>query len=71
MTDEPGPDHEPARAPGSGSFYGWLWRHLPGAWPAKVAVLAVTAAVFVVLLFTVVFPWVEPKLPVNQVTVGR
>ncbi len=65
--DEPHP-RQPAH--GSGSFYGWLWRHLPGAWPARVAILAVAAAVVVVLLFAVVFPWVEPRLPVNQVTVG-
>ena len=60
----------PGDGPGSGSFYGWLWRHLPGAWPARVAILAVAAAVVVVLLFAVVFPWVEPRLPFNQVTVG-
>jgi hypothetical protein len=25
----------------------------------------------VLVLFTVVFPWVEPRLPVNNVTVGH
>jgi hypothetical protein len=55
---------------GSGSMYGWLWRHLPGNRPTKVAILVVAAAVVVVLLFGVVFPWVEPRLPFNQVTVG-
>ena len=55
---------------GSGSIYGWLWRRLPGSWPARVAILAVLAAVVVVVLFAVVFPWVEPRLPFNQVTVG-
>jgi uncharacterized membrane protein len=54
----------------SGSFYGWLWRRLPGGWPARVAILAVAAVVVVVVLFVVVFPWVEPRLPFNQVTVG-
>jgi hypothetical protein len=58
------------RGHGSGSLYGWLWRRLPGTWPARVAILTVVAAVVVVLLFTVVFPWVEPRLPFNQVTVG-
>jgi hypothetical protein len=61
---------ESAPAHGSGSFYGWLWRRLPGAWPARVAILTVALAVVVVLLFVVVFPWVEPRLPFNQVTVG-
>ncbi|MFI5099451.1 MAG: hypothetical protein ACHQE5_02890 [Actinomycetes bacterium] len=65
--DEP---HPQPPADGSGSFYGWVWRHLPGSWPARVAILAVAAAVVVVLLFAVVFPWVEPRLPFNQVTVG-
>jgi hypothetical protein len=62
---------DPAKAHGSGSFYGWLWRHLPGTWPTKLAVVGALAAVAVVVLFVVVFPWVEPKLPFNQVTVGR
>jgi hypothetical protein len=64
---EPAPD--PGRH-GSGSMYGWLWRHLPGNRASKVAILVVAAAVVVVLLFGVVFPWVEPRLPFNQVTVG-
>ena len=71
MTEpEDGSQDGPRDGHGSGSFYGWLWRHLPGAWPARVAILAVAAAVVVVLLFAVVFPWVEPRLPFNQVTVG-
>jgi hypothetical protein len=54
----------------SGSVYGWLWRHLPGSRATRVTILVVAAAVLVVLLFGVVFPWVEPRLPFNQVTVG-
>jgi hypothetical protein len=57
--------------PGGWSMYGWLWRHLPGGWPVRVAILVVAAAAVVVLLFLVVFPWVEPRLPFNQVTVGN
>jgi hypothetical protein len=60
----------PVHRHGSGSLYGWLWRHLPGNSAAKVAILVVAAAVLVVVLFGVVFPWVEPRLPFNQVTVG-
>jgi hypothetical protein len=67
-----GPEPEPrtVHRHGSGSMYGWLWRHLPGSRAAKVTILVVAAAVVVVLLFGVVFPWVEPRLPFNQVTVG-
>jgi hypothetical protein len=61
---------EPGHQYGSGSLYGWLWRHLPGNRAARVTILVVAAAVVVVLLFGVVFPWVEPRLPFNQVTVG-
>ncbi|MCW2578539.1 MAG: uncharacterized protein JWR82_140 [Blastococcus sp.] len=50
-------------------MYGWIWRHLPGstglrALQALVLLLAVCA-----LLLFVVFPWVEPRLPFNDVTV--
>jgi hypothetical protein len=50
-------------------MYVWIWRHLPGnrmvrALQALVLVLAVAA-----LLFFVVFPWIEPRLPFNDVTV--
>ncbi|MCZ2858542.1 hypothetical protein [Blastococcus sp. VKM Ac-2987] len=50
-------------------MYGWIWRHLPGGSSLKalqsvVLVLAVSA-----LLLLVVFPWVEPHLPFNDVTV--
>jgi cell division septal protein FtsQ len=50
-------------------MYVWIWRHLPG--PAAVKLmqaLFLVAAVALLLLF-VVFPWVEPHLPINQVTV--
>ena len=55
---------------GSGSLYGWLWRHLPGNRVTRVVLLVVAAAAVVVLLFGLVFPWLEPRLPFNQVTVG-
>ncbi len=50
-------------------MYVWIWRHLPGMVAVKllqvlVLVLAVTA-----LLMFVVFPWIEPHLPISQVTV--
>jgi hypothetical protein len=55
---------------GGVSLYGWLWRRLPGRWPLKVVILALLAAAVCVLLFLVVFPWIEPRLPFNHVTVN-
>jgi hypothetical protein len=50
-------------------MYPWIWRHLPG--PTALRVLQALALVAFVsaLLFFVVFPWVEPHLPINKVTV--
>jgi hypothetical protein len=50
-------------------MYGWLWRRLPGPWPAKLIGALVLAGAAVALLFLVVFPWVGPKLPFDHVTV--
>jgi hypothetical protein len=50
-------------------MYVWIWRHLPG--PLAVRLVQVLALVLIVaaLLLFVVFPWIEPHLPINQVTV--
>jgi hypothetical protein len=50
-------------------MYVWLWRHLPG--PVAVRLLQVLVLVLAVaaLLLFVIFPWIEPHLPINQVTV--
>jgi hypothetical protein len=50
-------------------MYSWIWRHLPGGTTSRallslLLVLGVTA-----LLLFVVFPWIEPHLPFNAVTV--
>jgi hypothetical protein len=51
--------------------YPWLWRHLPGGgWPKLMVALVLLTAVLAGL-FLVVFPWVEPRLPFNGVTVDR
>ena len=51
-------------------MYGWIWRHLPGGTAIKALLsLLLVLAVCALLLF-VVFPWVEPHLPFNDVTVG-
>jgi hypothetical protein len=52
-------------------MYVWIWRHLPGnAWLRALQALLIIAAVCGVLLF-VVFPWAEPNLPFNNVTINN
>jgi len=50
--------------------YAWIWRTLPGGLPGKLVGSLALLGAAVVLLFTVVFPAVEPLLPWNDVTVG-
>jgi hypothetical protein len=49
-------------------MYSWIWRHLPGPLAVRVALAVVLAAGVAALLLFVVFPWVEPLLPFNNVT---
>lgn len=50
-------------------MYSWLWRHLPGPTAFRIGQLILLAALATVLLFGWVFPWLEPKLPFDRVTV--
>jgi hypothetical protein len=50
--------------------YRWLWRHLPGPTPMRAVLCVLLALAVVALLFLVIFPWVEPRVPFNHVTVG-
>ena len=50
-------------------MYGWIWRTLPGGWPGKLAGSFVLLVGALALLFFVVFPFAEPRLPFNHVTV--
>ncbi len=52
-------------------MYTWIWRHLPGGLPGKLVGSLVLIAAAVAVLFLVVFPWAEPRLPFNQVTVPQ
>ena len=52
-------------------MYAWIWRKLPGGMSGKLVGSAVLILVAVALLFLVVFPWVEPRLPFNDVTVNQ
>jgi hypothetical protein len=51
--------------------YGFIWRHLPGPTAAKAVIALVLVLAVVALLLFVVFPWVEPRLPINDVTVDQ
>jgi uncharacterized membrane protein len=52
-------------------MYVWIWRKLPGGLPGKVVGSAILVLAVVALLFLVVFPWAEPRLPFNDVTVDQ
>jgi hypothetical protein len=50
--------------------YAWIWRRLPGGTRRKALLATVLVLAVVALLLFVVFPWVEPRLPLGDVTVG-
>jgi hypothetical protein len=50
-------------------MYGWIWKVLPGGWRGKTAGSFLLLLGALALLFFVIFPWVEPRLPFNHVTV--
>jgi hypothetical protein len=50
-------------------MYSWIWRHLPGGTASRAALSVVLVLAVWALLLFVVFPWVEPHLPFNDVTV--
>jgi hypothetical protein len=51
-------------------MYVWLWRHLPGPTALRLLQTLLLVAVVVSVLLFVIFPWIEPKLPINRVTVN-
>ena len=52
------------------SFYGAVWRLLPGPTPVKVAEAVLLVLAVVAVLFTWVFPLIAPAMPFNDTTVG-
>ncbi len=50
-------------------MYAWIWHRLPGGTGSRTAIAVVLVLAVVALLLFVVFPWVEPRLPFNDVTV--
>ncbi|MGH3831302.1 MAG: hypothetical protein ACRDRS_12800 [Pseudonocardiaceae bacterium] len=49
-------------------MYSWIWRHLPGSRAVKFLQALLLVAAVVTLLMLVVFPWVDSRLPFNEVT---
>jgi hypothetical protein len=50
-------------------MYSWIWRHLPGGTAIRAVIALILALAVCALLLLVVFPWIEPYLPFNDVTV--
>ncbi|MCU1676489.1 MAG: uncharacterized protein JWM93_1247 [Frankiales bacterium] len=50
-------------------MYAWIWHRLPGGRGSKAVCALLLIAAVLSLLFFVVFPWVEPRLPFSDVTV--
>jgi uncharacterized membrane protein len=51
--------------------YSWIWRKLPGGLPGKLVGSTILVLAVLALLFLVVFPYAEPRLPWNDVTVTQ
>ena len=51
-------------------MYAWLWRRLPGGTLERLGLALAAVVVLGVVLWYVVFPWVEPKLQFDHGTVG-
>ncbi|MFN2626946.1 MAG: hypothetical protein ABR520_12785 [Mycobacteriales bacterium] len=52
-------------------MYVWIWRRLPGGVAAKALGYLVLVVGALALLFFGVFPYAEPRLPFNRVTVDQ
>jgi hypothetical protein len=52
-------------------MYAWLWRHLPGGTAAKTLCMAALVTAGAVALWMVIFPWLTPHLPLDQVMPRR
>ncbi|MGK5557533.1 hypothetical protein ACSNOI_38595 [Actinomadura kijaniata] len=43
-------------------MYAWIWRNLPGSRPVRVALAFVLVLAVGIVLWYLVFPWLEPKV---------
>ena len=51
-------------------MYTWIWRRLPGTTALKATQAALLILAVSALLLFVIFPIVEPHLPISHVTVN-
>jgi hypothetical protein len=49
-------------------MYGWIWRHLPGNTLLRTLLAMVLMVLVLYVLFEYFFPWLDPRLPFNNVT---
>ncbi len=49
-------------------MYGWIWRHLPGNAAVRTVLFMALVVLCVYVLFEYFFPWLDPRLPFNNVT---
>jgi hypothetical protein len=47
-------------------MYAWIWRHLPGRWPARTAISAGIVLVAGLVLWYGFFPWLEDRVRFDQ-----
>jgi len=52
-------------------MYVWIWRTLPGGLGGKLLGSLVLLVGVLALLFFLVFPWAEKRLPFNDVSVDK
>ena len=50
-------------------MYGLLWQALSGPWLVKLMLLIVLLMTVFLLLMEIVFPWMSPLMPYNDVAV--
>ncbi|WP_169808899.1 hypothetical protein [Microtetraspora fusca] len=47
-------------------MYGSLWRRLPGGVPVRLFLFLALVGIAAGLLWYVVFPWLAPRVPIDQ-----
>ena len=48
-------------------MYVWVWKHLPGPISVRLMLALAILVGVLYLLFEHAFPWLDPRLPWNQV----
>lgn len=48
-------------------MYFWIWRRLPGPFPARLAASAGLALVVAAVLWVWIFPWAYAHIPLDSV----